>query len=184
MHADYSKEIERIRKFAITPDKAGEFGTGFNLTKRWHKMHKDEDATHTIWLLHTDKAHPMWKWYLIFVIDLVKPIEGIDEPAHFDYPEATHEFVISVINPENCPEPTPENMNYPVLLPCEVQYQFHGLDDDQIGRTVDGAISTIVSGKISPDSDFRWRWVMDLMDSVAYCWSGEIGYPHLNAVNN
>lgn len=116
--------------------------------------------------------HPFWDSWLVTMVHL-RPAEGVPE-AHKDSPEETHEFHISSLNPlaqndekivydpDNLPLP------FPVLDPIDVAVRFTATCDSQALDYLERSIKKIMSGAISPDSDFRADWKETILN-----WAGQ-----------
>lgn len=132
----------------------------------------DHSACLAQWLLN-GPFHPMWSWWAISVIHL-RPIEGV-RPAVLQYPEAEHELMIVSINP-SCYPPDPDGVESLALLqPLDLQYQFHGVGDDNAREICGLVIDAILDGRGSPDSDFRGFWKNSLDTTVEHYRDGTHG---------
>lgn len=118
------------------------------------------------WLVDRPGAHPWWHCYIVSVVHL-RDAPGV-EPAKKSYPEAAYEFQIITINPEECPTPDPDAKDFPLLLPPDVIYQFHGVTDEEAVRIGALAITAIVDGLLSPDTDFKSAWKDSLAKTVKH----------------
>lgn len=118
------------------------------------------------WLVDRPGAHPWWHHYLVSVVHL-RDVPGVP-PAKKSYPEAAYEFQIVSIDPERCPSPQPDANGYPMLLPPDVIYQFHGVTEEDAVRICELAITAISKGLLSPDSDFASAWKESLSKTVKH----------------
>lgn len=133
------------------PDITGAAGKAWKV-----KVQPPQDKTTlSAYLVSVYGAHPFWNWWLVSVIHL-RDVPEIP-PAHKNYPEATHEFLILTIDPSGCP-PDPDKPDYKYLTPVDVQVQFHGLDDERVQKFCEDAVTAIADGQISPDQDYRNAW--------------------------
>lgn len=133
---------------------------------------RDQEATLEAWLVHGG-FHPCWTYWMVYVIHL-REIPGVP-PAAKRYPEAQYEFAIwSLESPPGCdvrPDPDDQETWRP-LVPPDVVYQFHGADDDQARRLAELAVSAIVEGRASPDSDWRSWWLGTLPRTLEHVVTG------------
>lgn len=107
-------------------------------------------------LLEVPGAHPVWHHWLLNVCHLR---DLPDFPiASRSYAEAEYEFSIMAIDPQRCSQPDPDQPPYPYLTPLDVVEQFHGITDEQARRIGAQAVELIVSGRLSPDQDYRATW--------------------------
>lgn len=135
---------------------------------------KDKDGTHaglSTWIVNVPGAHPFWSWWAIHLIHL-RELEGFP-PAKKQYPEAEYEFLITAINPEQCPEPDPDIPGYPFLEPVDVCEHFHGIIDADAIRICRLAVRAIVDGHLSPDQDFRPAWKNTIQTTVSHYRQGK-----------
>lgn len=125
------------------------------------------------WLIH-GPYHPFWSWWYAALITLDE-VPGVPS-AHKQYPEARYELMIMSLNPGGNPDlgrpavPDLEKLEAGdtmgglpgFLTPPDLQYQFHGVDDEQAVAILETVVDAIVSGH-SCDSDFRdwWRRSLD-----------------------
>ena len=133
----------------------------------------DHEAALASWLIE-GPFHPLWNQWQLSVIHL-RDIEGV-KPAFKQYPEAEYEFLIVSLNPDRrCDVDELEstgNWGDPAvpkfLTPADVTKQFDGVTDRQAVEIGEAAIRGIVSGELSPDSDFRSAWERLIDGTVAH----------------
>ncbi len=136
------------------------------------KLEKPNPSTLCSWLVNRPGAHPYWEWWLVGLITL-KDLPGI-RPARKSYPEAEHELMIYTIDPTTCASPEPDDPNgYPPLLPLDVVEQFHGISEVDAKRLTEMVVQTIVSGRISPNQDFRRIWKEVIAGTVQHLREGQ-----------
>ena len=122
------------------------------------RFKRDHDATVAMFLLRVPGAHIAWNHWIMSVIHL-RDIPGV-KPAHKEFPEATHEFMIVALDPgEALPalDVTPE-WRVRRLTPVDVLEQFTAADDVIAEHVLDLAVRAVVDGFLSPDQDFRSAW--------------------------
>lgn len=158
----------------FAPTFEGKFG------KAWEVKKPDDgpDAGIVAYQVNRPGAHPWWEWWVVSVVSL-RDIDGIPV-ARKSYPEATHEFVIASLSPDD-PVPMPDDPapKYCYLTPIDVVHQFHGLDDGQAKDLCAAAIKAIVIAGISPDQDFRAFWKNLLTNTIQHIALG--GHPKAKA---
>lgn len=114
------------------------------------------------WLLHVPWAHPLWSFYVLQTIAL-RSIEAEDRPPVLQFPGASHEMLVSALNPD-MPLADIDDWNGPgtppmaYLEPFDQCVQFIVADDAQAELVSDLVVRAIVEGNLSPDSDFRGLW--------------------------
>lgn len=121
------------------------------------------------WYL-TGPFHPFWHWWHFAVVSL-KDIPGIP-PANKQYPEAEYEFAIwslkGDVNIDACDRADLENRGFDFLHPADVTFHFHNVTDEQAREICHSAVSAVVNGHLSPDSDFRETWKKALATTVSH----------------
>lgn len=134
----------------------------------------DHQAGLASWIVNVPGAHAFWAHWMVAVCHL-RDIPGA-RPAVKKYPEAEYEFVIASINPELCPNPTPESAlqdGLQLLSPMDVVEQFHGVSDHDAIRVCEGAIRAIMAGHMSPDQDYRPIWREAIRETVRHFREGK-----------
>jgi hypothetical protein len=113
-----------------------------------------QDATLAMWLVHCPGAHVFWSYWWIGLVHL-RPIEG-EDPAALQFNGATHELMCLAQDPATSPDPD-DARSIRVLHPLDWAVQFEATD--AIGeRVLDAVVRAIMSGDVSPDTDFRSFW--------------------------
>jgi hypothetical protein len=121
----------------------------------------DYDATVGFWIVKAPQSHPLWWWYSLSIIHL-RPVNGVRE-AYVSTPDSTHELLLLALSPE-CPVPdlyAIERNDYSSLrhlVPANLAEQFQVANDAEAHRLGELAVSAIVNGLISPDTDYRSHW--------------------------
>jgi hypothetical protein len=136
----------------------------------------DQDATIGAWIIHVPGAHILWDHWMVSVVHL-RPLEGV-KPALKRCPEATHEFMILALNPEErLPSSLVVGNEFQVryLTPIDVVEQFTAADDATADRILEDAVYAIVNGFASPDQDFRSWWHRAIADTAAHYNDGTHG---------
>lgn len=133
------------------------------------------------WLVN-GPFNPFWKWWYISTVHL-RDVEGIPT-ANKHYPEAEYELAIYSLDPE--PKAgRPEEPDIDLieagdslhgragfLSPPDLVKQFHGVTDHQAKEITRLVVETIITGKASPDSDFRSWWEHTLDETVRHLRQG------------
>lgn len=88
----------------------------------------------------------------------LRPMEGVPDPK-LHVPDATHEYVVVAIDPEQCPYPDPDDIEeIRFLRPVDVVQQVTGLDDKQAAKVLELCALACTSGRLVPDVDFHRAW--------------------------
>jgi hypothetical protein len=116
----------------------------------------------------------MWQWWLVGMVHL-RPIEGV-KPPHLLRPDATHEFLIASIHPDERVDidrvEKPGFRGLRTLDPIDVQHQLAGLTDAQAEELGDLCMQAVVRGMLSPDQDWRRMWVRSLEQTAEHVRTG------------
>lgn len=140
----------------------------WNLRKPEKLARPDYNAHIAGWIIN-GPYHPFWRWWNLSIVHL-RDIPGV-EPAHVQFPGATHEVIIATINPERCSKPDIDalergTVQLPFLSPMDLVHQVILVSDEQAAELAELMINAILSGDYSPDSDFRGRW-KSILDRTA-----------------
>jgi hypothetical protein len=117
----------------------GNFGTIYEITD----PRRNEQRTGTLeaWLLNLPGAHPLWAWFMLYVIHL-RDEEGLP-PAEKITPEMTHQLVFVALDPVLKPDPA--NLKTMVrLTPSNYIEQFAVASDEnaiELGFSVAKALA-------------------------------------------
>lgn len=141
-----------------TPDQMGKAG------QAWRLVASNPIACLEGWLVQRPGAHPLWEWWVASVVHL-REEPGLP-PAAKSYPKAQYEFQIRTLDPEFRADPDLWDLGYRFLEPADVIEQFHGVTDDQARFVCTESVRRIVDGGISPDSDYRSSWSIEIQDRV------------------
>lgn len=121
------------------------------------------------WVLecHGDIAMCAWHFWTLSLVHL-RPVEGLP-PANFQYPGAQHELVCIAMDPDegNPLDKVERGETVKHLVPIDFVLQFHGLDDATALRAAEKCVELVVAGILSPDRDYRRRWVQLLEEQGA-----------------
>ena len=125
-------------------------------TKIWKATFNKENspACLSAYLVHAPWMHPMWDYHLATLVHL-RPLD--DFPANFQFPEATHEFAVLALNPEQEPISL-DATKFQGLQPISIAQQFISLSDDGAIEIIEKHLEFVKNGMISLDSDFRTAW--------------------------
>ena len=139
----------------------------------------DQAATISAWVVN-GPFHPFWSWWLISAIHL-RDLPGV-RPAHREFPEAGHEFIIVSLNPERG-EPDIEAIERAedwgdpsvarFLVPPDLVYQVGGISDEQAAQCLDLMVQAIIDGRMSPDQDYREAWKESIAGTLEHLASGQ-----------
>jgi len=149
------------------PDKQTKF---IDCTWSAWKINGDQSpASIEAWLVSCPGAHVAWDRWVVSVVTL-RDIEGV-APAKKQYPEAAYEFMINAIDPAQL-DVNPDKPKFEFLRPHDCVAQFHGLTDAQAGELCSKAVDFILTGRISPDSDFAPTWKQIIRTTVEHFTTG------------
>ncbi len=123
------------------------------------KMHGEiRPALLRVYLILSNQFHTMWTQWVCSLVHL-RNVDGA-EPVKKDYPHAEYEIVVQAVDPMtpilSCQEPL-ESIRF--LCPIDSRVQFNGINDGQATTVQQLMMQLIANGQISPDSDYRLRWV-------------------------
>jgi hypothetical protein len=116
----------------------------------------DHDAALAQVLVHCPGAHACWSYWWLTLLHL-RPIEGV-RPAVVLSPGAGWEIVSAAQDPDHPPDPD-DDATARWLRPIDWAVQFGEVTSDHEAlRVFDAVVTGIMSGRVSPDSDFRAFW--------------------------
>ncbi len=149
-------------------------------------------ATVAHWLVTHPQGHPFWSQYLLAGVSLSE-YPGMP-PANLQFPGATHEITLAVINPEGglltlestatyWTPGSPNEGKLSVLQPINIAWQMTGTDDE-CNKLVTGCAWAIVNGVLWPETG-------DAPERVRNSWSESLkltlkhlrGEPHEREVH-
>ena len=163
----------------------GRAGTSLRLPL--DRSRKDYACTVASWLLTQSKAHPAWTQYSLCGVKLAWT-PGFP-PPRLQFPEATHEIVLVVLDPRAGTQ-TPETMRryadtndpeygkLPILTPINIAWQFEGTDEE-CEKLVAAAAWGVANGVLWPETG-------DAPTYIRNSWAGSLkltlshlrGIPH------
>lgn len=108
------------------------------------------------WLIEAPWAHPIWHSYCLVLIHL-RPKRGYMTKFYLD--DATHEFWVSALDPEQARQPQIETGAWRALTPINFAAQLIcGTDAEATELIRTRAVQPILEGRLSPDTDFAAQW--------------------------
>ncbi len=117
---------------------------------------------HTLgcWLIQ-GPFHIAWNQWTASLVHLRGEKDG--KPANFQFPGATHEFLIMAISP-NDPIQADHDPDVAVqyLTPIDVCQQFIAENDAEALEKIEHLLEHVRRGELSPDQDYRSHWRMRL----------------------
>ena len=146
------------------PDLVGE-GVGAEQWRAWQSRNKpvgergkpDWDAMIGRWLLFCPGAHAFWSYWWISLVHL-RPIPGESKPAVIRVPGAQWEVMCDAQDPGVAPDPD-DFTTVAMLQPLDWVVQFGAVKSDaDAERVVTAAVRRIMTGQVSPDTDYRSYW--------------------------
>jgi hypothetical protein len=136
------------------------------LATAWRLSTVVDRAVVGCWLLESKRFHRFWSRWVLYAVHL-RPEEGMS-PPELENPDATHQIVISSLNPEfepNYKQLLPDG-GWAFLSPPDLVKQFNVPGDAAAASILEQMVDLITSGKSSPDSDYRQLW-SDYIDRMA-----------------
>lgn len=120
-------------------------------------------ASVSLWMIEAPWAHPLWHSYIISLVDLKERPTDREKPTLY-FPTATHEFMLLAMNPDKPREQAFKFVNGLTLAPTNFGAQMAS-DDVQAAKLIEATVKEILSGDLSPDTDFTHEWVRRFGDS-------------------
>lgn len=126
------------------------------------------------WLLYAPRAHPMWAFHVLYVLDL-----NADPFMEKQFEEATHEIGVLALNPEFQPYTVVElqgtleapGTTMPYLTPPDVIVQVTASDEQAKLLASYGARAS-AEGSLVPDSDHARAWEGSLRSTLQHIQAG------------
>lgn len=112
------------------------------------------DASVCSWFIYAPWANPIWHSYALHLIHL-RAIPRFDPPI-ITLSGATHQLMLYALNPDW--QPTLEELPH-WLLPMNFAAQFIAKDDENAAWRMRFTVDEILSGELSPDTDFTQAWI-------------------------
>ena len=123
-------------------------------TRIWQgEVPDDNPFTLGHWIVFAPWMHMAWNYHYLSLIH-VRDVEG-HPPAVMQFEEATHEFQVLAISPDN--EPTNFTEITP-LMPVSIAQQFVAENDAEALELIELQLPHIAAGELSVDSDYRSVW--------------------------
>lgn len=143
-------------------DKRGQYGQAWLIPP----TKKEQQASLGTWLVNVPEAHQFWSWWAVSVVHL-READGLPAPFR-QYEGAEYEFsIMTVDSEEEAPSPIrAEEEGLIFIGPPDVVEQFHGVCDSSAARIAEASVHAILSGDISPDSDYREHWKQKLDTTI------------------
>lgn len=142
--------------------------TGAGNWKAWRSRfsdHKNYPANLDLWLLYCPGAHLAWDYHSVTVVHL-RPIPNYP-PPQLTRPDISHEFGCIAINRQGgTPDPDLPPWNF--LTPPNWIHQVSGITDDTAKQIAFLIVKQIMTGQVSPDSDFRSYWAETINNTVQH----------------
>jgi len=151
---------------------------GAGLWRAWtckiERTRPDHAASIGNWLLYCPGAHAFWSYWWVGLIHL-RPIEGV-KPAVVATPGAGWELVCIAQDPGTEPDPDKPGETFRPLSPIDWIVQFGDVKTDREAERVGLAVvRAIMSGEVSPDSDYRAFWATSIPATAKHYAEG--GHP-------
>lgn len=148
-------------KISVEPTLTGRHGRAWLIDTS--KFEKAFPACIALWMVEAPWAHPFWHSYIISLVDL-KERESDEEKPTLYFPTATHEFMVLAIDPRKKRMQAFEMVSDFCLHPPNFSAQMTS-DDVQAAKLIEATVKEILSGDLSPDTDFTHEWVRRFGDS-------------------
>jgi hypothetical protein len=128
---------------------------------------KSKDGSVVSWIVDCPWAHPGWRYYLFSLIHLRPLGDARDESMTIYLEGATHEIILSAIDPRMKIARAIEGVEFPALLtPTNFAAQFIEPSDEAAAARVEITVREICDGKLSPDTDFTYGWIKRYGDNM------------------
>lgn len=131
---------------------------------------KSDDPKHkavlSAYLVYCPKAHAFWSYWGLSVVHL-RSIEGVPEADKIT-PEMTHEILFAALHPELGGRDPDKILEWVFLQSYDLVKQFQVPSDQDAVQMLATLVRVIMSGRVSPDSDFK-RWWSKSIDATAAC---------------
>lgn len=152
----------------IDPTLSGPAGRAWSCPRLAHGQQTlAETACLATWLIEQPGVHAFWTRWFVTLIHL-RDIPGV-QPAHMQFPTASHEVVIHALDPEHYPKhealPGPVEQ-WGLMDPADLVHQFEVRSDAEAIRLVELLARAFCDGYLAADSDFRTRNA-DAIDQTA-----------------
>jgi hypothetical protein len=120
------------------------------------------------WIVEAPWAHPVWHSYLLMAIHL-RGAPDLPAPV-IHLPGASHECAVIALNPEY----TPTLDRFPrYLRPLNFTGQWVAESDEAAAVKIEACVDEILSGVLSPDTDYMRKWIERFSDSnIKAPWKG------------
>lgn len=146
---------------SIPPTLTGAHGRAWtcdlDAARRMCGVAAEQDAMLASWVIEARWAHPFWHSYSLMVYHL-RPLPDA-RPTKFYLAGATHEVLLYALNPEEPREPAIKGGPHDWLHPCNFAAQFIAADDAAAAARIEAAVTRIVNGTLSPDTDYIRHWM-------------------------
>lgn len=131
------------------------------------KIEPDHDASIGQYILESNRFHPFWNQWHVCLIHL-RDINGV-KPAKKINDDATHEIMVIAQNPDIKAKHDDAD-TFSFLQPIDVVVQFKAENDADALRLFEDLIGKIKKQELSPDSDYRKRWLMFIEMTGRLAW--------------
>lgn len=151
------------------PDMTGPFQR-----KAWQsRAGREGSGRLDIWVLECPHAHTAYTQWFASVCSLAD-IDGV-EPAKRLYPEAEYELMVTAM--QSGERVDIDGGIWPIMMPLDLVFQFHGVGDTGAKRLLNSYVRAVIErGVLSPDSDFRPRWMEWCRDQIKIIRSAEAAH--------
>lgn len=141
--------------------------------RAWRIPNAREGAQVGGWFLLAPGSHPFWPWKVLTGVHLRGEIDG--QPAHIQFPGATHEVLLLALDPDHAPPDVDVNRFAHWLTPPDLVHQLILPNDDALVELLELCAHAVVEGILVPDSDYRRAWASSLDQSAEHARLG--GHP-------
>jgi len=147
-------------KVTIAPTKLGPAGRAWSVDLDTALLAagfaRADDATLSVWIVEAAWAHPLWHSYAIILVHLRPMPDGRETKLY--RADASHEFWVYALNPEKPREAMIRTGRAQWLTPINFAAQLAEASDQAAITRIEGAIDLILTGELSPDTDFQHQW--------------------------
>jgi hypothetical protein len=121
-----------------------------------YNVAEQDDAQISMWIVEAPAAHPFWHSYMVSLVHLRPMPDGRETILY--HPDASHELVIFALDPEQPRQPSIDGAFPNLLHPANFAAQLIMASDEEAASRIEGAVSLILSGELSPDTDHLSKW--------------------------
>ncbi len=130
--------------------------------KAWRSLACERiESCLSLFLIERHTSQSPWTRWTVRLIDL----RGLSRTPSTHHALAKYELSVSAIDPRRPPDP--DDGPFACLIPPDLVYQFHGIDDDRARRVLEYYVDAVVNLGTNMDADYASWWGIVLGRAVA-----------------